>query len=91
MRTLWRRCLIERYGHVEDKPIKIKGRRSKLRRNLGVKAKRKWMKYWRESIPKGYEIHHCDKNIYNNQIYNLALVTKKFHDILHKHVGKKGE
>lgn len=46
-------------------------------------AKRVWEKCWRRKIPKGYHIHHVDKNYKNNNITNLALVTDNYHAILH--------
>jgi len=93
MRKLWEKTLNQRYSHIEYKGYK-RNRRQKRRRNMCVKAKRIWTRYWRESIPIGYEIHHCDRNIYHNKISNLALVTTEFHDTLHgdrrkKNRGKK--
>jgi len=90
MRDLWRDVLTERYGYqcIQDKPTRPRSKAYKRRRNLGVRAKRKWMRYWRESIPEGYEIHHCDGNIRNNHISNLALVTTQHHDAIH-HEGRK--
>lgn len=41
-----------------------------------------WEKYYGE-IPKGFEIHHIDRDKNNNDISNLQLVTKKEHLILH--------
>lgn len=43
-----------------------------------------WKKHWREEVPKGYLVHHVDRNIKNNNICNLALLTRAFHNILHK-------
>lgn len=37
-----------------------------------------WLKYNKE-IPKGYEIHHKDENKDNNEIENLACLSKKEH------------
>jgi len=42
-----------------------------------------WEKYWREEVPEGYIIHHVDKNIANNEISNLALVTRSYHAKTH--------
>lgn len=41
-----------------------------------------WCGYWGEKIPNGYLIHHIDKDITNNNIANLALVTCSFHAII---------
>lgn len=40
--------------------------------------------YYKGKIPKGYEIHHKDKNKDNNSINNLQLVSKKEHIEIHK-------
>jgi len=85
----WEKALKERYGHVQYISGRRKTKKEKRRRNLGVKAKKIWMQYWRESIPKGYEIHHVDGNNLNNNICNLALVTIEYHDDLHKEFGKR--
>ena len=47
------------------------------------KARRAWGEYWREEVPEGYIIHHVDKNITNNEISNLALVTRPYHAKIH--------
>lgn len=36
-------------------------------------------------IPDGHVIHHIDGNKYNNDISNLAMMTYKDHNQLHKH------
>lgn len=52
-------------------------------------------KIWIEKhgeIPKGYIIHHIDKNKKNNNINNLQMVTRSEHTILHpkrKNIIKK--
>ena len=46
-------------------------------------AKRTWEEYWREEIPDGYIIHHIDRNIANNEISNLALLTRTYHAKVH--------
>lgn len=35
------------------------------------------------SIPEGYDIHHKDHNIYNNELSNLELVLKEEHHKMH--------
>ena len=35
-------------------------------------------------IPKGYVVHHCDENPYNNDFGNLILITMGDHARLHK-------
>ena len=35
-------------------------------------------------IPKGYDIHHIDGNLYNNSIDNLQLLSSKEHHALHE-------
>lgn len=40
--------------------------------------------YYKGKIPKGYEIHHKDKDKDNNSINNLQLVSKKEHIEIHK-------
>ena len=40
-------------------------------------------------IPKGFIIHHIDKNTLNDNINNLAMVTRKEHFEIHE-VGKLG-
>lgn len=39
--------------------------------------------FYNGSIPKGYEVHHIDGNKANNDISNLALLSKKEHALLH--------
>lgn len=53
----------------------IKGKRYRLHRYIYEKYKGK--------IPKGYEIHHIDKNKDNNTIENLQLLTSKKHKEIH--------
>lgn len=52
-------------------------------RHWGRIARKVWEEYWREKKPKGYVIHHMDRNIKNNNICNLALLTVSFHAGLH--------
>lgn len=40
-------------------------------------------KYYHGDIPPGYEIHHKDHNVDNNNIDNLVLLTKAEHMALH--------
>lgn len=42
-----------------------------------------------EVIPEGYEIHHKDTNILNNQLNNLESLEKKKHRRLHLELLKK--
>ena len=39
--------------------------------------------YYNGTIPKGYEVHHIDRNKDNNDISNLQLISKKEHMKLH--------
>lgn len=50
----------------------------------GSIARAVWEEYWREKVPDGYCIHHVDRNIKNNDICNLALLTPSFHMKLHR-------
>ena len=43
-----------------------------------------WKDYWNQRVPVGYLIHHVDRDITNNNISNLALVTSGFHAVTHK-------
>jgi predicted transcriptional regulator len=38
-----------------------------------------------ESIPKGFVVHHIDKNTHNNDIDNLSLMTITAHNRIHSH------
>ena len=40
--------------------------------------------YYNGKIPKGYEVHHIDRNRANNDISNLQLLSKAEHKRLHK-------
>jgi len=48
------------------------------------KAREAFEKYWDEEPPKGYLIHHVDRDLTNWDITNLALVTRAFHNTIHK-------
>lgn len=37
-------------------------------------------------IPRGWQVHHCDKNPLNNSFDNLVLLTMKDHMVLHNRV-----
>ena len=50
-------------------------------RRIGYNA---WDDYWNQKVPDGYLIHHVDRDITNNDISNLALVTSGFHAVTHK-------
>src|SRR5210317_705630 len=43
--------------------------------------------YYNLKIEKGFEIHHIDGNVDNNNIENLICLPKKFHQCLHNWVG----
>ena len=45
--------------------------------------------YWHEEPPKGYYVHHVDRDFTNNHIVNLALVTPGNHSRIHNPRGKK--
>lgn len=47
-----------------------------------------WKNNHKKEIPKGYLIHHIDKNILNNNINNLQLMSFKEHTRMH-HTGLK--
>ena len=47
-----------------------------------------WEKY-HGKIPKGYIIHHKDKNRLNNDISNLKLITRGEHSKIHKNDRRK--
>ena len=46
-------------------------------------AYRVWEKFWNQKVPKGYCVHHVDRNISNNDITNLALILFGLHTSLH--------
>ena len=76
------------YKFVRDKKSnyylsskKINGKRLRLHIYVWTKSNGK--------IPKGYHIHHVDKNKLNNDISNLMCVTKKEHESLHKEDKRK--
>ncbi len=55
-------------------------------------AHRIWKEYWHEKIPNGYILHHLDGNPKNNNIWNLAMVTRSFHkkmEYAHYHQWKQ--
>lgn len=41
-------------------------------------------------IPKGWCVHHCDKNKANNSFENLVLLTQSDHTRLHKYIREEG-
>ena len=51
-------------------------------------AKFVWIKH-NGKIPKGYLIHHIDEDTLNDDIHNLALLTRKAHFEIHN-IGKMG-
>lgn len=54
-----------------------------------------WEKHYGKKVPKGYQIHHKDKNKTNNDINNLQLISASEHTKLHMskenhpHYGKE--
>lgn len=42
-----------------------------------------WEKHYRKPVPKGYVIHHIDRNPVNNQINNLQCVEERLHTQYH--------
>ena len=57
-----------------------------------IKSHRVWEEYWHEKVPDGYILHHIDGNILNNNIWNLAMVTRSTHkkiEYRHYHRWKK--
>lgn len=54
-----------------------------------------WEKHYNKKVPKGYQIHHKDKNKTNNDINNLELISASEHTRLHMskennpHYGKE--
>jgi len=44
--------------------------------------------YYKIEVPKGFLIHHIDKNPRNNSISNLLLVSKSEHGVIHATGGK---
>lgn len=71
--------LIKGYIYVNDKPL----------HHLV------WEKHYGKKVPKGYQIHHKDKNKTNNDINNLQLISASEHTRLHMstennpHYGKE--
>ena len=49
----------------------------------GKKARRVWVEFWGIDISKGHDIHHIDKNIRNNKISNLRMLTHGHHTRIH--------
>jgi hypothetical protein len=43
-----------------------------------------WWKYYGYLPPTGWDIHHIDLDKSNNNIYNLVLIEKKLHQLLHR-------
>jgi len=64
---------------------------NKQRRWIKIEEPNIWIEYakfiWIKhngKIPKGYLIHHIDKDTLNDDIENLALVTRKAHINIHR-------
>jgi hypothetical protein len=47
------------------------------------KAREAWEEFWRQEIPPGYYVHHIDRDVTNNEISNLLLVTASTHQLIH--------
>jgi len=69
---------------------------NKKRRWIKIAEPDKWIEYakfvWtkdNDKIPKGYLIHHIDNNTMNDNINNLALLTRGAHFIIHN-IGEMG-
>ena len=60
------------------------------RRVRHVRARRVWEKHWQEKAPAGYHVHHIDRDITNNDICNLALLTVGYHGSIHGKEGGRG-
>jgi len=71
------------YGRREEKSSSWKGGTSwNYKRAV-------WERYWNEFLPKGYCIHHVDRNPRNNEISNLALITRSTHEKIHQRARKR--
>ena len=47
-----------------------------------------WFKHFGHRIPKGYVLHHIDFNVDNNNIKNLALMSRSEHAKLHQNLWR---
>jgi hypothetical protein len=70
----WKGECDDGYGY---KTILHKGKRQFVHRLVMAKA------LGLELLPRKFEVHHVDNNPKNNEIDNLALVTKKAHRAIH--------
>lgn len=75
-----------------------KDKNKKIRRWIKIDEPNVWIEYskfiWIKNngeIPKGFLIHHIDENPLNDEIDNLAMVTRKAHINLHRHSLEKGK
>ena len=59
-------------------------KREEIIRRRGTKSDRTGKKSRIDNL----EIHHKDRNINNNDLENLRVLTKKEHDDLHRRAGK---
>jgi len=64
---------------------------NKLRQFIKINEPNKWLEYsrwlWQQyygTIPKGYVIHHKDNNTLNDNLENLAMITRKEHINIHR-------
>lgn len=62
----------------------VKGRRVRLHRYV-------WEIETGDKIPKGFDVHHIDKNKENNDISNLALLSRSDHQSQHQHIMSEEE
>lgn len=71
----------------------IKDEKTGYYRNSTTKKRlhRAIWEYYKGEIPKGYEIHHIDRNKDNNNIDNLQLLSKKEHLETHSKLLTDGE
>lgn len=73
-----------------------KGNPRKQRQYIKIEEPNKWIEYakivwikYNGKIPKGFLIHHLDCNTLNDNINNLALLTRKAHFEIHG-IGELG-
>jgi len=57
--------------------------KKKRRRRSKPNARKIWSEHFRVKIPKGYHIHHKDKNPFNNDPNNLLCLPLECHIKLH--------
>jgi len=52
-------------------------------RYFSYMAHQVWEEYWREKVPKGYLLHHMDRDRTNYKITNILLITYSCHAKIH--------